>query len=131
MVSAATGVALIQLISWQSLRGAVAESRRQVTVLAIVWLALTLAFEFSIGHWVDKKSWADLLANYNVLKGRLWPVVLASLVAAPFLWCRVIPAAFSYESQKESATRPPSYLFKYMRISDSEADVRSSLLRLR
>jgi hypothetical protein len=42
----------------------------------------------SIGRLVDKKSWSELLENYNVLEGRLWPVVLATLVAAPFLWSR-------------------------------------------
>jgi hypothetical protein len=43
-------------------------------------------FEFTFGHYVDRRSWAELLANYNLVKGRLWPVVLATLVAAPFLW---------------------------------------------
>ncbi len=28
----------------------------------------------------------ELLANYNIVEGRLWPVVLATVVAAPFVW---------------------------------------------
>ncbi|HEX7421396.1 MAG TPA: hypothetical protein VF505_16015 [Thermoanaerobaculia bacterium] len=88
VVSAATGITLIQLIACRSLRRAPEVSTRQVSALAIVWLTMTLAFEFSIGRLVDKKSWSELLENYNVLEGRLWPVVLATLVAAPFLWSR-------------------------------------------
>jgi hypothetical protein len=88
VVSAATGITLIQLIACRALRGAPEVSTRQVSALAIVWLTMTLAFEFSIGRLVDKKSWSELLENYNMLEGRLWPVVLATLVAAPFLWSR-------------------------------------------
>jgi hypothetical protein len=55
-------------------------------LIASIWLFLTLAFEFTFGHWVDHKSWAELCANYNIARGHLWPFVLASLVCAPFVW---------------------------------------------
>ena len=60
--------------------------------LAAIWTALTIAFEFIFGHYVDRKSWSELAANYQVWEGRLWPLVLLSLVLAPFLWIRVWPA---------------------------------------
>lgn len=46
----------------------------------------TIAFEFLFGHYVDGASWQELLADYNLFAGRLWPIVLASIAAAPFVW---------------------------------------------
>jgi hypothetical protein len=86
-ISAATGIALLQVIAWLALRQKHA-STGQLIGIAGAWLVLTLAFEFGFGHYVDQKSWTELIANYDLLHGRLWPLVLASLVASPFLWGR-------------------------------------------
>src|SRR5918997_1781576 len=48
------------------------------------WLVLTVLFEFGFGRGVDGKSWSDLLADYNLAEGRLWPLVLAWLALGPF-----------------------------------------------
>lgn len=47
------------------------------------WLALTVAFEFTFGRLVAKKPWRDLTADYNLTKGRLWPLVLAWIALGP------------------------------------------------
>lgn len=47
------------------------------------WFVLTLAFEFIAGHWLFGSSWDKLLADYNVLRGRIWPLVLLITLAAP------------------------------------------------
>lgn len=47
------------------------------------WLALTVAFEFTFGRLVAKKPWRELAADYNVAKGRLWPLVLAWIALGP------------------------------------------------
>lgn len=47
------------------------------------WLALTVAFEFSFGRTVAKQSWNELLADYNLRRGRVWPLVLAWIAAGP------------------------------------------------
>jgi hypothetical protein len=46
------------------------------------------AFEFVFGHYVAGDSWGELLANYNVPRGHLWPFVLVAVGAAPFIWAR-------------------------------------------
>jgi hypothetical protein len=48
-----------------------------------VWLALTVAFEFTFGRLVAKKPWSDRTADYNLTKGRLWPLVLAWIALGP------------------------------------------------
>ncbi len=45
----------------------------------------TVLFEFSFGHYVDGKSWGELAADYNLAKGRLWPLVLLTIFSAPLL----------------------------------------------
>jgi hypothetical protein len=47
------------------------------TALAIggVWAALTVLFEFGLGHYVLGSAWSDLLANYNLAAGRIWVLV--------------------------------------------------------
>jgi hypothetical protein len=49
-----------------------------------LWLGLTLAFEFLAGHYLFRQSWDRLLADYNVARGRIWPLVLVVTAAAPF-----------------------------------------------
>jgi hypothetical protein len=47
------------------------------------WLALTIAFEFGFGRLVMRHSWRRLMADYNLFRGRLWPVFLAALALSP------------------------------------------------
>jgi hypothetical protein len=86
VMSAASGIAVIQLIARQAFRPVRPLRRNDVTLLATAWLLMTLAFEFAVGRSVDRKSWRELLTNYDVRRGNLWPFVLATVVAAPFLW---------------------------------------------
>ena len=47
------------------------------------WLALTVAFEFGFGRTVAKRSWEELFDDYNLAKGRTWPLVLAWIALGP------------------------------------------------
>jgi hypothetical protein len=49
----------------------------------LTWVALTTAFEFGFGRSVAKQSWRTLLADYDLRRGRLWPLALAATGAAP------------------------------------------------
>jgi hypothetical protein len=57
---------------------------RAMTVGAL-WVGLTLAFEFFVGHYGFGKSWAELLADYDLLRGRIWILVLLTTFVAPLL----------------------------------------------
>lgn len=61
---------------------------RRVTVpqglrIGTGWLALTLAFEFAFGRYVQHKPWEELFAAYTFQDGNLWPLVLAVTLLAP------------------------------------------------
>ena len=58
-------------------------SRSEALKVGGIWLALTTAFEFSFGRAIAGKPWPELLADYNLSRGRLWPVVLAWIAAGP------------------------------------------------
>jgi len=47
------------------------------------WMALTVLFEFGFGHYVARRSWLELAANYDLRRGNLWPLVLLWTGAGP------------------------------------------------
>lgn len=47
------------------------------------WVGLTLAFEFLGGHFIFGKPWQTLLADYNLLAGRIWVMVLIVTLMTP------------------------------------------------
>jgi hypothetical protein len=56
-----------------------------------MWLVMTVAFEFLFGHYVAGHPWSRLLADYNILKGRAWALVLLAVFLAPVItgrWAR-------------------------------------------
>lgn len=57
--------------------------------IGVFWMTLTIAFEFLFFHYAGGHSWSSLLANYNVLKGRVWVVVLAWIAIAPYLFYQI------------------------------------------
>jgi hypothetical protein len=53
-------------------------------ILGLFWTALTIAFEFSFGYFRGL-SWEAMLSDYNILKGRLWVLVLLTTLISPLL----------------------------------------------
>jgi len=51
--------------------------------VGLTWLAATVAFEFLAGHYLFGNSWSKLLSDYDVLRGRIWAVVLLTTLVAP------------------------------------------------
>lgn len=50
-----------------------------------LWLGITLACEFLAGHDLLNASWEKLLADYNLARSRIWPLVLVVTLLAPRL----------------------------------------------
>ncbi len=63
-------------------------SGREAVAIGLLWAALTVAFEFLFFHFVGGHSWSELLANYNVLKGRVWVFIVLWVATAPYLFFR-------------------------------------------
>ncbi len=50
----------------------------------LLWLASSLTFELLAGHYIFGFPWEKLTSDYRIWRGRLWSLVLASEVVAPF-----------------------------------------------
>lgn len=49
-----------------------------------IWLISTILFEFIAGHYVFGNPWKKLSADYNLLQGRIWSLVLLTILVAPY-----------------------------------------------
>lgn len=65
------------------------QSAGQALTIGLIWLALTVAFEFIFGHFVMKHPWSKLLHDYNILKGRLWLLILVWTTIAPYVFYKL------------------------------------------
>lgn len=57
--------------------------------LGLLWLLLTLLFEFAFGAFVQHKSWPEMLQAYTFRDGNIWPLVLLVTMLAPVLAWRL------------------------------------------
>jgi hypothetical protein len=59
--------------------------RAELFKLGLGWTIATIMFEFLFGHYVMGQAWESLWADYNVFKGRFWPLVLLVTLLGPLL----------------------------------------------
>jgi hypothetical protein len=51
--------------------------------IGAMWASIAVGFELGVGHFVDGKSWSELLRAYNIFEGRSGGLVLVWTVAVP------------------------------------------------
>jgi hypothetical protein len=80
-IATAVLLALIAGYVWQVHRRAPLPDGGTALAVGGVWALLTLGFEFGFGHYVLHTPWEELLADYDVARGRFWVLVpIATLV---------------------------------------------------
>lgn len=57
---------------------------RQLVGIGLGWVALTLVFELAFGRF-QGKAWSTLLETYTFKDGNVWPLVLLTTAAAPYI----------------------------------------------
>lgn len=57
----------------------------QSLYIGIVWLIFTILFEFVAGHYVFGNPWEHLIRDYNLLEGRIWGLVLITILLSPYV----------------------------------------------
>lgn len=60
-------------------------SDSQALIMGFIWLLLTIFFEFIAGHYIFGNSWDKIVGDYNILKGRIWSLVLLTTFLAPYI----------------------------------------------
>ena len=88
-LSTLIGALVIGAFIWFVIRVWPPASNREALIVGVMWLALTVAFEFFMGLVLAKRPLAQVLADYNVLAGRVWPFFLIWLALAPLLFYRL------------------------------------------
>lgn len=90
-VSVVTGSAAIFAVAYTMLRHYVArEDDRRLLGIGAGWMAATVLFEFGLGRLVVGDPWTILLRDYNITEGRVWPVVLLTILVSPLLVKRLV-----------------------------------------
>ncbi len=88
-VSTASGVLLFGLYIWILLRFWKPASTGQALTIGVMWLCLTVAFEFLFFHYVMGQPWSSIWRNYNIFAGRVWVVILMWITIAPYVFYRL------------------------------------------
>lgn len=81
-------LAVCALLVWLIGKFAARERLRampRLLALGAFWALLTMAFEFGFGRWVAGHSWERLLADYDLMSGRIWVLVLLTMLLGPLL----------------------------------------------
>jgi hypothetical protein len=84
-LSSVTLCLAILLLSWGTIGWIGPQSSRHAWTIGGLWVVLTLAFEFLAGHFVFGNPWSRLLADYNIVRGRIWVLVIVTTALAPWL----------------------------------------------
>jgi hypothetical protein len=74
---------LVVIVSLLSISWIGPANFRAAVIIGILWLFLTLVFEFLAGHYLFGTSWDKLLADYDLSRGRIWPLVLFTTLVSP------------------------------------------------
>jgi hypothetical protein len=82
-LSCLTGILLFWAYTWLISFQWPVQSINEAITVGLVWLTLTVAFEFTFGRYVARHSWTKLFQEYNILAGRLWILVLLTVTLLP------------------------------------------------
>jgi hypothetical protein len=85
-LSCLTGILLFALYVWFIASRLPFASGKQALLVGLTWVVLTIAFEFGMCLFVLGQPLLTLVADYNLLAGRLWLSVLLTIGFAPYLF---------------------------------------------
>jgi len=88
-LSTLSGMVLLGTVIFALVRRWPPASARQALFIGLFWMLLTVAFEFTFFHFVAGHPWVELLANYDLLHGRIWVLLLAWIALAPYFFHRL------------------------------------------
>ena len=73
---------------WFVMKKYPAKSGTQAIYIGLFWLTLTLAFEFGFGL-MRGHPLKELLGEYNIIKGRIWILIPAWVLLAPYFFFKI------------------------------------------
>ncbi len=88
-ISTFTAIILFGIYIWLIIPFLNFQSANQAIAVGLIWLGLTIAFEFIFGHFVAGHPWEKLVADYKIWEGRLWIFILIWTLIAPYIMFRL------------------------------------------
>ena len=88
-ISTLSGIFLFFVYTWLiSMRWPLA-SQGQALAAGAYWCCFTVVFEIIFGRFVRKYAWQKIAADYDLLKGRLWGLLMIWLLVLPAVVYRI------------------------------------------
>jgi len=85
-ISTATGIIFFGIIFYFIFNKWKIQSLNDAILIGLIWLTLTMLFEFGFGHYIMGNSWEKLLYDYNIAEGRIWSLFLLWITIAPVIF---------------------------------------------
>lgn len=82
-------IILFAFYTWFVINKFTPDSGKQAIYIGLLWLLLTLLFEFGFGYYRGN-SWQNMLHDYDILAGRIWVLILVWIAIAPYLFYRLL-----------------------------------------
>jgi hypothetical protein len=76
---------LVVAATWMVLPWVGPMTTGEAWTVGMLWLLLTVAFEFLAGHYLFGTPWQTLLLDYNITQGHIWPLALMVTLVSPVL----------------------------------------------
>jgi len=58
--------------------------------IGVLWMIMTICFEFLAGHYIFGNSWDKLFTDYDLFNGRVWMFVPISLILTPYFINKIL-----------------------------------------
>jgi hypothetical protein len=88
-ISTLTFAVLVGLYAWVLSGFLKLTSPEEANGVGLMWMVLTVIFEFGLGRYVVGDPWGKLLGDYNILEGRVWGLFILWVALAPYVFYRV------------------------------------------
>lgn len=85
-LSTVISVLSLGVVIWGFVRFFPPFSTRYAITIGLAWAASPWHSNFSSSTLSGGHSWSELLANYNILQGRVWVLVLLWVAVAPYVF---------------------------------------------
>jgi len=85
-LSTATGSVVLGAFIWIIIQIWPPASSAQAVSIGLIWVALTVIFEFGMGRFLMHRPWQQLFHDYDLAAGRLWSLLLLWIGLAPYLF---------------------------------------------
>lgn len=88
-LSGVTLSALIFVVTWFTVPRLRLKRASVCWLVGLLWVTLTLTFEYGFGHYLAGKPWQEINRVFAVSEGNLFILVLAALLTAPWITAKL------------------------------------------